>query len=109
VLDVPGLADAFEDAGLSSPEAAFEVAPEETDELIELAADRRELDRLASITGGRVLRDFEAGQLPRLIAPRAIEETRTAERPLWDSPAGLLLFFGLMGAEWIVRKRSGLP
>jgi hypothetical protein len=109
VLDVPGLADAFEEAGLKPPEATFEVAPEETDELIELAADRLGLDRLASITGGRVLRDFEAGQLPRLIPPRAIEETRTAETPLWDTPVGLLAFFGLMGAEWVVRKRSGLP
>ncbi|QDV38852.1 vWA domain-containing protein [Tautonia plasticadhaerens] len=109
VLDVPELAGVLEEAGLSAPEASFEVSPEETDELVELAADRDALDRLASITGGRVVRDFEAGLLPALIAPRAVEETRTAEVPLWDTPAGLLAFFGLMAAEWIVRKRAGLP
>ncbi|RUL88722.1 hypothetical protein [Tautonia sociabilis] len=109
VLDAPVLAEAFAAEGLPAAEAIFEVFPEPTDELIALAADPGPLDRLASITGGRVVRDFEAGRLPELIGPRSVERQRTAETPLWDTPTGLILFFALLSAEWIIRKRAGLP
>jgi hypothetical protein len=34
---------------------------------------------------------------------------KTEELPLWDRPWALLLFFTVLSAEWIVRKRAGLP
>ena len=109
VLDVPALADAFAAEGLPRPEASVEVVPPVTDELIELAAARDPLDRLASLTGGEVLRDAEAGRLPELIAARVVEETHTEQTPLWDTPAGLVALFALLAVEWTVRKRAGLP
>ncbi len=81
----------------------------ETSELIELAAARDPLERLATATGGRVLADHEADQLAPLIHSRTKTITRTEETPLWDQPAALILFFGLLTVEWVARKRLGLP
>src|SRR5262249_34445868 len=39
-------------------------------------------------------------------AQRPLEESRT--KALWDSPLLLILFTLLMGAEWLMRKRSDL-
>lgn len=108
-LDVPELAETFRSQGLEPPNAPFEVAERETNERIELAASRDALDRLASATGGRLLLDHEARQLPELLRARRIDRTYTEETPLWDSPLPLVLFFGVLSLEWVVRKRAGLP
>lgn len=109
-LDAPGAAAAL---GLGppapTPEAALEVAPREGPELVELAAARDPLDRLATATGGQVVADARAGELPPLIRARTRTAERTEEVPLWDQPATLLLFFALLTAEWVARKRAGLP
>ena len=108
-LDVPALAELFDAEGLSPALATFEVAPPETGELLELAADPAPLRRLAEATGGRLLRDFEAGLLPGLLEARASERPRTDSDPLWDTPIALLLVFTLLAAEWLLRRRAGLP
>jgi hypothetical protein len=111
-LDVPQLAEALDlddQPGRTVPEAAFHVDPRDTSERVELAATRDPLDRLAGATGGRVLADFDADQLPPLLHARTRSVTRTVETPLWDQPASLLLFFAILTIEWIVRKRVGLP
>ncbi len=91
------------------PEAGLEVVGRDTPERIELAAARDPLDRLAAATGGRVFRDFEAAQLPPLLRSRTRPVERSAEVPLWDHPATLILFFALLAVEWTLRKRAGLP
>jgi hypothetical protein len=111
-IEVPELADSLRiDPARHSPvpEALLEVAVRETSERVELAATRDPLDRLAGATGGRVLADFEADQLAPLLRSRTREVTRTDETTLWDKPAALLLFFGLLTVEWVVRKHQGLP
>lgn len=112
-LDVPQLAAALgldaDREGRPIPEARLDVVERETSELVELAAARDPLDRLAAATGGRVLADHEAGQLAPLLHARTRTVIRTEETPLWDQPAALLFFFGLLTVEWVARKRLGLP
>jgi hypothetical protein len=111
-LDVPQLA---EDLRLSSapdakvPEAGVEVVSREGSELVELAAARDQVEQLASATGGRVLRDYEAGELAPLLHSQRKRTTRVVETPLWDRPGFLVVFFGILTVEWVARKRLGLP
>lgn len=95
--------------GANVPEASFEVTARETTERIELAATRDPLEHLARSTGGRVFADYEADQLGPLVRLRTKETSRTEESPLWDQPLALVLFFSLLTAEWVMRKRAGLP
>ena len=111
-LDVPQLAEVLHlpPSSAGSPlQAPLEVTPRETSERVELAASRAPLDVLARATGGRVLADHEAEQLPPLLHARTRETVRTARTPLWDGPGALLLFFAILTVEWVVRKRVGLP
>lgn len=107
-LDAPDLADALQAEG-AIPETPLEIVPRETSERVELAANRDPLERLASATGGKVFLDVEAGELPELLRARTIDRTRTVETPLWDQPLALTLFFAILGGEWWIRKRAGLP
>ena len=74
---------------------------------VELAAARDPLD-LAAATGGRVFADYEADQLPASPRPDPADDP-TEETPLWDHPRAFLLFFAILTAEWVARKRVGLP
>ncbi|HEY2158831.1 MAG TPA: hypothetical protein VGH33_24580, partial [Isosphaeraceae bacterium] len=103
-LDAPALAGA-DPIG----EASLTVAPRETSERVELAADRDALDRLASATGGKVFTPESAGEIPALLKSKVKTTTRVEETPLWDSPVALFVFLGIVGAEWVLRKRVGLP
>jgi hypothetical protein len=112
-LDVPQLAGMLHldgnDPAQPIPEAVFHIMPRETSERVELAAVRAPLDQLATATGGRVFADFEADLLPPVLQAQTRTITRTVETRLWDQPAFLLLFFAIVTAEWIARKRLGLP
>ncbi len=112
-LDVPQLVETLKlDQGLNNgkvPEAPFEIVSRESSERVELAAARDQVEQLASATGGRVLADFEANELAGLLRARTRRSTRMVETPLWDQPAFLVLFFGILTVEWVARKRVGLP
>jgi hypothetical protein len=112
----PGLPEGSYSITLDAPalegttgEAMLTVAPRETSERIELAADRDALDRLASATGGKVFTLENAAEIPTLLKSKVRTTTRTEETPLWDHPAGLFVFLAIVGAEWVLRKRAGLP
>ncbi len=104
-LDVPQMGT---DAPTDSL-ATLEILAKETPERVDLAADRDALDRLAATTGGRVFTVLDVGSLPTLLKSKTIERNRTEETSLWDQPWSLMLFFGILAAEWILRKRAGLP
>ncbi|WP_152054151.1 hypothetical protein [Tautonia marina] len=108
LLDAPSLSPFFTSSGLAAPETTFTVSPEPTTELIDLASDPSLLSSLASTTGGQLVPDVSAGQLPSLLRSQTLDRTLTAETPLWDTPLGLIAFFSLLTAEWLVRKRAGL-
>jgi hypothetical protein len=107
-LDVPQLADAMKAEG-PVPQASLEIVPRETSERIELSANRDPLDRLAAATGGKVVTDAEAASLADALHSRVVTKTRVEPTRVWDRPEALLIFFGLLTIEWVVRKRSGLP
>jgi hypothetical protein len=80
-------------------------------ELAELTADRDFLNRAAQLTGGRVAEIPDAYSL--IDAFGAPKETLTERsnirlRDKWPSACVLALFFGLVTAEWVIRRRSGL-
>ncbi len=108
-LDAPAIADALHLAMNPVPEATLEIVARDGSERVELAAARDPLDRLATATGGKVFADFEADQVPPMLGARTRQIVRTEEIPLWDQPAALLLFFGVVTVEWVTRKRVGLP
>lgn len=109
-LDAPELVALSDALGAGPiPEAPLEVIARDTPERVELAAARDPLDRLAAATGGKVFADHEAAGLPALLKSRTKAVEKTEETPLWDHPGALILFFTILSAEWIVRKRAGLP
>jgi hypothetical protein len=108
-LDVPQLAEAMKAGTGTEPEATLEITPRQTSELVDLAAARDPLDRLASATGGRVFTVADADQLPGILRSRSVTKTHIEETTLWDRPWALALFFGILTFEWILRKRVGLP
>ena len=109
-LETPQLADSLKRlGGEATTEATLEIVPASTSELVELAADRDSLERLASASGGRVFNVSEIDQLPPLLLSRSVVKVRTEETTLWDRPWALGLFFVALTVEWVARKRAGLP
>ncbi len=107
-LEVPQLAAMLRAEG-PLPDASLVVQPRETSERVDLAAAREPLEALAAATGGRVLEDGNPTPLPGWLDARRAQRTRVEPFPLWDRPESLILLFGLLAAEWILRKRAGLP
>ncbi|MFW5698951.1 MAG: hypothetical protein ACOCYN_03775, partial [Planctomycetota bacterium] len=87
------------------------VRPRRSNEMVELAADLANLQKIAAAGDGRaapvagidaVVADLLAGVEPRTVR----ERSSTA---LWDTHAVLLLIALVLGAEWLWRKRVALP
>jgi len=84
------------------------VRAEESPELTETDPDEKLLRDLARATGGGFYRPEDARKL--LIEVKAEEkvEMERRESSIWDQPWLFLLFFGLIAAEWLVRKWRAL-
>ena len=109
-LDAPQLESLSQSQGAGPiPEAPLEVVARDTSEKVELAASREPLERLAVATGGKVFLDSDAAALPAYLKAKTRPVERSEEIPLWDHPATLILFFLILTAEWVLRKRAGLP
>lgn len=71
--------------------------------------DKPLLRELAETSGGQY---FEINELDKLVAaiPNKVEtiEVRTKPDPLWDVRGMLIALVGLLGVEWLVRKRYKL-
>jgi hypothetical protein len=90
------------------PSCDFEVqAPDR--ERLRRAFDRADLIRAAEASGGEYVSFAEAkglaGRLPR---GRLVPLARNEPIPLWSRWEWLLVFTGLLTAEWMLRKRSRL-
>jgi hypothetical protein len=80
-----------------------------SDELIKRNLDRRELEQTARMTRGAYVGLADASDLPYQIAPGHPVPLTSRERiPLWNRWEGLVLFAGLLVAEWILRRRARL-
>ncbi len=90
-----------------------------TEPLVEFSDSNLKQDllrRMARMTGGRYYSYGEAGELlSRLkkeldgaIRKAKMEGTEVRTSSLWDMPVLYLLLIGLMGTEWVLRRRFGL-
>ena len=66
------------------------------------------LKQFADETGGKFYRTSEASRLPEDIVYTTSGATEIQRLDLWDMPALFLLLLGLLGAEWLYRRRRGL-
>jgi uncharacterized membrane protein len=67
------------------------------------------LQRIADLTGGATLGVQELPKISSLVNGGSLTTTVRSERPLWDHWLIILLLAGLLGAEWIIRRRHDLP
>ena len=78
-------------------------------ELTETDMRLENLQRIADLTGGATLGVRELPKLASLVNSESLTTTVRSERPLWDHWLVILLLAGLLGAEWILRRRHDLP
>ncbi|MFM7056484.1 MAG: hypothetical protein ACKO2P_06135 [Planctomycetota bacterium] len=78
-------------------------------ELANVSCNREFLKQLSELSGGRLIEPWDARQLLELVQPKDEPEQKVQERTLWDHWIVIVLFSGLLMAEWVVRKVNGLP
>jgi len=78
-------------------------------ELTETDMRLENLQRIADLTGGATLGVQELPKISSLVNGGSLTTTVRSERPLWDHWLIILLLAGLLGAEWIIRRRHDLP
>jgi hypothetical protein len=66
------------------------------------------LRRLSSETNGQYIRADEADQLPSLLRESRADAGTAEMRDVWHNGWSLLAIIGLLGAEWVARRRAGL-
>lgn len=67
------------------------------------------LKRIADLTGGACLTIRELPKLTSLVKDEPVTTTVRSERPLWDHGWAAIALIGLLGVEWILRRRHDLP
>jgi hypothetical protein len=116
--EIPSLPDGqyrveLDNAGPGAPASAvsseFSVSATMESERVELTADRGLLNRLAALTGGRVLEPVELDSLFKALGPATISNPERRQIDLWNSWPWLILILALLTAEWALRKRVRLP
>lgn len=85
------------------------IGRDEAAELANLSPDLQLLQQIARATGGDVLSLHEVREIPRRLSGLREKTPATIEIPLWDGAPLFLLVLALLGAEWAIRKRLGLP
>ena len=78
-------------------------------ELANVSCNRELLTQLSEFSGGQVVEPADTDELLTLIQPRDEQQEKIQERTLWDHWLVLCGLFGLLTAEWVVRKLNGLP
>jgi hypothetical protein len=93
-----------------APRAALEVAAPAS-ENDNLSADPAFLEQLAAVSGGAVFTGDDIEKAFAMVLPASkpvAEEGQAVWRPAWDRWWLLLLAIAAWGAEWVLRRRSGL-
>ena len=100
--------EASEDDQEISNTTEFQVN-EASAELSEPNVRRDHLERIADLTGGASLSLGEFAKLPNLINDEPVITSVRSERSLYDNFWVAFLLVGLVGVEWILRRRNDLP
>jgi hypothetical protein len=78
-------------------------------ELLRTEPDSASLGAVAAASGGSVTRASNAGRWAHDLQTRALTRRRTTRTRLWESPWLFAALVTCLGAEWVVRRRRGLP
>ena len=110
--EMDGIYEVSVDAGrdtvnLGTAETSVRVAPG-TEEFRDPYQRRSLMERVASETGGRYYTPETADLLPEDLRFTGGGVTVTEERDLWDMPILFLLLAGLLGGEWVYRRKRGM-
>lgn len=97
------------DLGAVPVETTLYVQEPATGELSELSANRDLLTKIAAAGQGKLVQPHQLSEIPALIRPPETRTLQQSETSLYDHWLTLLLFFGLLTTEWVVRKLNGLP
>jgi uncharacterized membrane protein len=81
---------------------------ESREEYFESAMRAPLLRQLAEQTGGKFYTPATVAALPEDLRYARGGVTTTERKELWDTPMAFLLLGGLLGAEWVIRRRRGL-
>lgn len=116
-LDIPAWQDKLPasatDVADSQGRAAFVVLPAESEETVQLAANRTLLENLARQSGGEIIPPERLEELVQRLARQTSTREQHEEQRIWqDQPLTwylLGLFLTLLSLEWVVRKMAGLP
>jgi hypothetical protein len=106
----PGLYNIkIDDGSGSGPESTVTVLPQ-PDEHSNESADRKYLEHICRVSGGRLIKPEEVKQLVEEFEKTepAAEDVETKWNPLWDNPLYLILLLLPFTLEWFVRRRNGL-
>jgi len=90
-------------------DTAFVRAAPDDGEYFDAAMRAGLLTRIAEDTGGRFYTASTASSLPDDITYLGRGVTVIQEKDLWDMPIVLALLVGLLGGEWFLRRKVGLP
>ncbi len=77
-------------------------------ELVNTAQNRRLLERIARISGGRYLTLDQAEKLNSILKYEALLTEKKDETDLWNQPLAMFLIAAFLAAEWWIRKRSDI-
>jgi hypothetical protein len=78
-------------------------------ELAETTLNLPLLSTVAELSGGRVAKPENAGDLASLFMKETNARKEVRETSLWDSGFVLALFAFLLTSEWVIRRGGGLP
>ncbi|MGB0596183.1 MAG: hypothetical protein ACPGLY_05805 [Rubripirellula sp.] len=78
-------------------------------ELIDTDMRQEHLSRIAELTGGVSLSVRDLPKLTTLVNSEPVSTIVRSERPLWDNRWLVFTLVGLLGFEWIMRRRYDLP
>jgi hypothetical protein len=78
-------------------------------ELIDTDMRLTQMQRIAELTGGKCLSIDEIPQLATLVNKEPHKTTVRSERAIWDNGLISLLLIGLLGSEWLLRRKNDLP
>jgi uncharacterized membrane protein len=77
-------------------------------EFIDAGMDVALLKTMAGVSGGQFYTDNNADQLVNDLKRIQNVVPLAVEQDIWDMPIVLLLFFGLLALEWLIRRRRGM-
>jgi hypothetical protein len=100
--------DLYPAAELSARAGVLVRRPAASGELARLDADEPLMRQLAETSGGRFLREYQAEELQSLLAGLSRSRTVTSEYDIWTSWPLFTLAVVLLGAEWLIRRRTGM-